>query len=245
MAENKKSIIVYADWLELFEYLTNEEAGLLIKHFFRYVNDLNPVAPDRFIEAQFIPIKQCLKRDLVKWEQTLEGRSKAGKASAEAKRLAKLTEQTSTNSTNVDSVQQTSTNSTDSVNDSVSVNVNDNVILLEKETKEIFSEIEILPLKDQEEKRKKVAPKKEINLPSDFIEIWDLWLEYRTAKKIKLYANDKFEQMAIDKLLKYSNNNPIIAKQIINESITNSWTGFFELKNKAKDGTESRPNRNR
>jgi len=108
-----------------------------------------------------------------------------------------------------------------------------------------FSENEILPLKDQEEKRKKVAPKKEINLPADFIEIWDLWLEYRTAKKIKLYANDKFEQMAIDKLLKYSNNNPIIARQIINESITNSWTGFFELKNKAKDGTESRPNRNR
>jgi len=245
MAENKKSIIVYADWLELFEYLTNEEAGLLIKHFFRYVNDLNPIAPDRFIEAQFIPIKQTLKRDLDKWEQTLEGRSKAGKASAEAKRLAKLAEQSSTNSTSVDFEQQSSTNSTDSVNDSVSVNESDNVILLEKETKEDFSEIEILPLKDQEEKRKKVAPKKEINLPSEFIEIWDLWLEYRTAKKIKGYANDKFEQMAIDKLLKFSNSNPIIAKQIINESITNSWTGFFELKNKAKDGTESRPNRNR
>ena len=123
MAENKKSIIVYADWLEQFEYLTDDEAGKLIKHFFRYVNDLNPTAPDRFTEAQFIPIKQTLKRDLEKWEQTLEGRSKAGKASAEARRLAKLNEQKETNSTNVDFVQQSSTNPTDSVsvNDSVSV----------------------------------------------------------------------------------------------------------------------------
>jgi len=120
-------------------------------------------------------------------------------------------------------------------NNNVNVNNNKNVnnnILLKKETKDVFSEIEILPLNNQEPKRKKVAPKKEINLPNEFIEIWDLWLEYRTAKKIKNYANDKFEQMAIDKLLKFSNNNPIIAKEIINESITNSWTGFFELKNK-------------
>lgn len=79
MAENKKSIIVYAEWLEQFEYLTDEEAGKLIKHFFRYVNDLNPVAPDRFIEGQFISIKQTLKRDLDKWEKTLLERSVNGR----------------------------------------------------------------------------------------------------------------------------------------------------------------------
>jgi hypothetical protein len=105
-------------------------------------------------------------------------------------------------------------------------------------TKEGFSEIEILPINNQEQKRKKVAPKKEINLPNEFIEIWDLWIEYRTAKKIKNYANDKFEQMAVDKLIKFSNNNPVIAKQIIEESITNSWTGFFELKTKHNNGEQ-------
>lgn len=108
-----------------------------------------------------------------------------------------------------------------------------------------INELGILLLKPKKEKRKKVAPKKEINLPSGFTEIWDLWIEYRIAKKIKNYANDKFEQMAIDKLIKLSNNNPAIAKEIINESITNSWTGFFELKNKPNDGTQNRPNRNR
>jgi len=123
MAENKKSIIVYADWIEQFEYLTDEEAGKLIKHFFRYVNDQNPTAPDRFTEMAFIPIKQTLKRDLISWGQTLEGRSKAGKASAEARKLAKEVKENPTHSTSVDFVQHTSTNPTDSVNVSVSDSV--------------------------------------------------------------------------------------------------------------------------
>ncbi len=126
MADNKKTIVVYTDWIHQFEPLTDEEAGKLIKHFFRYVNDQNPDS-DRMTELLFTPIKHQLKRDLIKWETTLEGRSKAGKASAEARKLAK--EQGSTNSTNVESVEENSTNSTDNVND----NVND--ILLEKETK--------------------------------------------------------------------------------------------------------------
>lgn len=79
MAENKKSIIIYADWMEQFTSLTDEEAGKLIKHFFRYVNDLNPEAPDRLTEMLFIPIKQSLKRDLKKWEAILEDRSYNGR----------------------------------------------------------------------------------------------------------------------------------------------------------------------
>jgi len=134
MAENKKSIIVYADWIGKFEELSDDEAGRLIKHFFRYVNDQNPVAPDRTTKLMFIDIEASLKRDLVKWERTVEGRSAAGKASAEAKRLAKEKEQKTTKSTNVGFVKQTSTNPTDNV--SVNVSVSDSDILLEKETKE-------------------------------------------------------------------------------------------------------------
>ena len=68
MAENKSGIIVYADWINVFEELEDIEAGKLIKHFFRYVNDLNPEAPDRLTKIAFEPIKQSLKRDLEKWE---------------------------------------------------------------------------------------------------------------------------------------------------------------------------------
>lgn len=126
MAENKKSFVLYSDSKSIIDLLTNEQAGLLLKTLFAYVNDENPKI-DNSIALVFEMIKLQLKRDLKKWEQTKEVRSLAGKASAEAKRLAKLKEQTSTNSTNVDFVQQTSTNSTVSVNDSVSVSVSDNV----------------------------------------------------------------------------------------------------------------------
>lgn len=123
MAENKTSFVLYSDSKSIIDLLTNEQAGLLLKTLFAYVNDENPTI-DNSIALVFEMIKLQLKRDLKKWEKTKEVRSLAGKASAEAKRLAKLNEQNITNSTNVDFVQQTSTKSTvsDSVSDSVSVN---------------------------------------------------------------------------------------------------------------------------
>jgi hypothetical protein len=124
MAKDKTSFVLYSDSKSIIDLMTNEQAGLLLKTLFAYVNDENPII-DNSIALVFEMIKLQLKRDLKKWEQTKEGRSAAGKASAEAKRLAKLNQQNSTNSTNVDFVQQTSTNSTVSVsvNDSVNVNV--------------------------------------------------------------------------------------------------------------------------
>jgi hypothetical protein len=127
MAENKKSFVLYSDNKSIIDLLSNEQAGLLLKTLFKYVNDENPEI-DQSIAIVFEVIKLQLKRDLIKWEHTKESRSIAGKASAEAKRLAKLKEQKLTNSTNVDFVEQSSTKSTVSVNVSVSDSVSDNVI---------------------------------------------------------------------------------------------------------------------
>lgn len=140
MAEGKNKIIIYKDWFENFESLTDEEAGKLIKHFFRYVNDLDPEAPDRMTELLFVPIKQTLKRDLKKWEQIVQKRSDAGKASAEARKQKPKTEpkeQNPTNSTSVKSVEQNSTKSTDKDNDSDNdidiVTVRDKDIVIKKD----------------------------------------------------------------------------------------------------------------
>jgi hypothetical protein len=54
----------------------------LIKFIFAYVNDENPVSEDLIINLAFTPIKQQLKRDLIKFEETKEKRSEAGKAGA-------------------------------------------------------------------------------------------------------------------------------------------------------------------
>lgn len=90
MATDKKSFILYADYLPLFEGLDDDEAGRLVKMILRYVNDLNPTAPDKLTAIAFEPIKQQLKRDLKDWEDTKSERSKAGRAggikSGEARR---------------------------------------------------------------------------------------------------------------------------------------------------------------
>ena len=132
MAENKKSFVLYADLLRSIEHLTNEEKGILFNHLLEYVNDKNPVLEDRLILTAWKPIELQLKRDLIKFEEVKAKRSDAGKRSAEL-RAIKAEEQNSTNPTHVESVEQTSTNPT--VNDNDTVNVNDNVILLKKETK--------------------------------------------------------------------------------------------------------------
>jgi len=72
MAKDKKSVLIYVDWISIFDELSDEEAGKLIKHFFRYVNDKNPEAPDRLTKLLFEPIKQTLKRDLVNYVNTCE-----------------------------------------------------------------------------------------------------------------------------------------------------------------------------
>lgn len=83
MAENKKGFILYADQKELFSQLPDEIAGKLIKHIMAYVNDENPISDDILINIAFTPIKLQLKRDLVKFEETKDRRSVAGKIGAE------------------------------------------------------------------------------------------------------------------------------------------------------------------
>lgn len=128
MAQNKKVVLLYCDLIHTVEKLDNETAGELFKHYLRYVNDLNPTTKSQIVDVVFEPIKQNLKRDLCKWEKTLEGRSKAGKISAEKRRIKKELQQNSTNSTNVKSVQQTSTNPTVTVTVNDTVKVKDNNI---------------------------------------------------------------------------------------------------------------------
>jgi len=68
MAKEKKSFLLYVDLIHTIEKLNDEQTGRLFKHILRYVNDQNPEPQDQFTEVVFEPIKQSLKRDLVKYE---------------------------------------------------------------------------------------------------------------------------------------------------------------------------------
>ncbi len=109
MAQGKKSFIVYSDWKDTFDALSNEKAGELIKHIFSYVNDENPNSDDMLINAVFSNIKNALKRDLQKWDKQHAQRVEAGKRSAEVRKQ---------NATLVNARSVSST-----VNDNVNVNV--------------------------------------------------------------------------------------------------------------------------
>jgi hypothetical protein len=118
MAKDKKSFVAYCDWLESFEELTDEEAGRLAKHLFRYVNDLNPEAPDKITKMCFIPIKQSLKRDLVKYEERADRARENGAKGGRPK--TQKTQSVISEPKKPDSV-------------SVSVSVNDNVNVSSKD----------------------------------------------------------------------------------------------------------------
>ena len=59
-------------------------------------------------------------------------------------------------------------------------------------------------VKIEKEKRKKVAQKKEkeiLEISNEFLPVWNKWKEYRKDKKMKNYAGQKWEQIALNKLI--------------------------------------------
>ena len=183
MDKSKKSFILYSDQKELFDQLSDEQAGKLIKFIFSYINDEEPTTDNLLINLAFTPIKQQFKRDLDKWNKTKEGRSKAGKASAEARRNKK--QQSSTNSTSVNNVQQTSTSSTDNVN----VNVNDNVnVNVNDIKKEIYSFEEFWNDYDKKTDRKSCEVKWKKIKDSDKLKIKETVKSFVSYKPFKDYT---------------------------------------------------------
>lgn len=79
MAEDKRPFLLYTDLKFVVNKLTNEKAGELFKTILAYVNDENPVIEDMVIDLVFEPIRQSLKRDLVKYNATKEKRAAAGR----------------------------------------------------------------------------------------------------------------------------------------------------------------------
>src|SRR5436190_13533845 len=133
MAENKKSFILYCDLIHTFKELSDTEAGQLIKHVLSYVNDENPEMDDRLLNLVFEPIKQQLKRDLIKYEDIKDFRSEIGKAggikSGEVRRAKKEAKQANAvqieaNEPNALNTKQNEANEADNVTVNVTVNGN-------------------------------------------------------------------------------------------------------------------------
>jgi len=130
--QGKKSFVLYTDQREVFDELSDEDAGKLIKHIFAYVNDEDPITEDKLLKVAFLPIKTQLKRDLKIWDEKKSQRAEAGKKGGLAKSSnAKQSLANPSNATN------------DVANLPVNVNVNDNVNDINKDTLISLDEVEV------------------------------------------------------------------------------------------------------
>ena len=120
--QGKKSFLLYTDQREVFDELSDEDAGKLIKHIFAYVNDEDPITSDKLLKVAFLPIKTQLKRDLKTWENKQEQRKDAAKKSVESRQRTL----TSVNERSISFGDNVNVNGNGNVNDNVNVNGNVN-----------------------------------------------------------------------------------------------------------------------
>ncbi len=167
MAEDKNGFLLYKDLIKTVQKLPIDKAGELFMHILKYVNDENPETDDLIIEIAFEPVKQKLKRDLKKYEETKEkNRENANKRwqkdkateSSGNKKNATASDRIPVDAKHADS---------DTGSDTDTGNDTDTDFLLEKETKGEIQEFPSEPnseddnfLKPPEGTSKKVAPKK-------------------------------------------------------------------------------------
>ena len=136
--QGKKSFVLYTDQREVFDELSDEDAGKLIKHIFSYVNDEDPIMEDKLVKVAFLPIKTQLKRDLKIWDEKKSQRSEAGKKGGLAK---------ASNARNDLAKPSNARNGV--ANLAVNVNVNDNVNDINKETLISLDELEVEMAKEK------------------------------------------------------------------------------------------------
>ena len=67
---------------------------------------------------------------------------------------------------------------------------------------------------------------------TDFENLWNEWIEYKSVEHKDKYKSKKTEQKAFKHLIELSGGNIETAKQIVNLSIANKWKGLFEIKQK-------------
>lgn len=77
---------------------------------------------------------------------------------------------------------------------------------------------------------------------SEFYKAWNNWLSYKKSEFNFSYKSAQSEQSALKKLSTLSQANESVAIQIIHESMSNGWKGFFKLKNVVSSNNEVNEN---
>lgn len=99
--------------------------------------------------------------------------------------------------------------------------------------KPIQQNIDIEQKKENKNKKDKIFNvRADLSYVEDvFFVIWNEWLDYKDEIK-KQYKTQRGAKSQYNSLVKYANNNPILANAIVKQSIERSWDGLFALTDK-------------
>ena len=75
----KKSFLMYTSYLDNVAFLSDEEAGQLLKAIYAFVNGDEVPELERVVQVTFNPIKSHLERDRVKYENICKNNRKNAK----------------------------------------------------------------------------------------------------------------------------------------------------------------------
>ena len=199
----KDSFILYLEQKQIFEMLTDEEAGQLIKAIFQYEDTGQLISLDKSLQIAFIPIRSALDRNKEKYEKVVE-RNK--------KNIEKRWQKENTKNTTGKNGIRKNTKNTDNDNDNDNEHDNDKDIDKKEKNKkrktfdDVFSENHF----SQELE----------NTIKDFIDM---------RKTIKKPMTTKALELLIRNLKKLTN---LEEEQIaiLNQSIEHGWQTVYPLK---------------
>lgn len=147
--EDKRTFILYTDYKDRFEKLSNSQFGELMRLVFDYEMGIEPETDDIAVEVAFGVIRYDLDKNRAKYEEIVEKRREAGRNKGKHKEAndSKCKQMQASANT---SEQETPDSDSESDSDSVSVSVNDSdsVTLTMSVEKE----------KNKKEKRKRFIP---------------------------------------------------------------------------------------
>ena len=108
---SRKSFVLYTEWENTFNRLSNELAGELIKVIFDYVRTGEiPQIDNAVVDGVFSAFQPSIDRNISKYDAAIEQRKEAGKRSAEKrKRDATTVDESKRDATTVESRLRTST----------------------------------------------------------------------------------------------------------------------------------------
>lgn len=209
----KKSFVLYTDYLEHIEELSDEQAGRLLLAIMYYQSGKELPEMDAVTKMAFSFIRCQLDKDSQKYAEISERRREAGKMGGRPTANGFLEKQTKAKKANGFLGKQTKAKKPDNDNDNVNDNDNDNDI-----NKKISAKADT----------KKVFEDESLNRAfGDYVEM---------RKAMKKPMTEKAKDLAVRKLKKLAaipftdELDVSTAVKVLEQSIERSWIGLFPLK---------------